>query len=89
MNTRSDSGWMKKLQFVKWLERLFIPAVKAIGGEHILVLDGHSTHVSLKVIEICKENKVLVVCLPAHSSHILQPLNVGYIFTLNLSGKTF
>ena len=33
-------------------------------------------NVSLSVALKCKENKVTLICIPAHSSHILQPLNV-------------
>jgi hypothetical protein len=44
---------------------------------HVLLLDGHSTHVTLKAIEICRNNNVSLMCLPAHSSHILQPLDVS------------
>ena len=75
--TSSPSGWMENDQFLQWLEVLFIPEVKKYPGQHILLLDGHSTHVTLKVIEICQKNNVSLLCLPAHSSHILQPLDVG------------
>jgi hypothetical protein len=40
-------------------------------------LDGHSTHVTIKAVETCKNNNIRLICLPAHSSHILQPLDVG------------
>ena len=75
--TSSPSGWMESDQFVQWLVKLFIPNVKQIGGKNILLLDGHLSHVSLKVIELCRENNISLICLPAHSSHILQPLDVG------------
>ena len=35
------------------------------------------THVTYRVVLICIENHVLLICLLAHSSHILQPLDVG------------
>lgn len=34
-------------------------------------------HVTLKVIEWAKEHHIILQLLPAHSSHILQPLDVG------------
>jgi hypothetical protein len=74
----SPSGWMEKDQFSQWLEYVFVPETKKIvGNNHILLLDGHGSHVTLKSIEICIQNNVVLVCLPAHSSHILQPLDVG------------
>ena len=42
----------------------------------ILVLDGYGCHVQYKVLQYLKENGVYVIGLPAHTSHILQPLDV-------------
>ena len=75
--TISPSGWMEKEQFIQWLKKVFVPTIKQIGGEHILILDGHNSHVTLETIETCKSNNIRLLCLPAHSSHILQPLDVG------------
>ena len=44
---------------------------------YYLILDGHNSHVTLETIETCKSNNIRLLCLPAHSSHILQPLDVG------------
>jgi hypothetical protein len=43
----------------------------------MLVLDGHESHVNVKFDEYCKENDIIPLCLPAHSSHLTQPLDVG------------
>ena len=42
----------------------------------LLIQDGHSSHVSIHLIMMARENNVCLLCLPAHTSHILQPLNV-------------
>ena len=42
----------------------------------MLVLDGYKSHVSITFKEYCKEKNIITLCLPAHSSHITQPLNV-------------
>ena len=43
----------------------------------LLILDGHESHKSLAFQKICEENKIITLCMPPHSSHILQPLDVG------------
>ena len=43
----------------------------------MLILDGHESHHLDKFKGYCKENNIVTLCMPAHSSHILQPLNVG------------
>ena len=35
------------------------------------------THVTYRVVFICIKNNILLICLPAYSSHILQPLDIG------------
>ena len=40
-------------------------------------MDGHSSHVSIDVIELARDNNVHLLCLPSHTTHILQPLDVG------------
>ena len=50
---------------------------RTISGYRLLVLDGHESHHSDEFEEYCKEHNIVTLCMPAHSSHILQPLNVG------------
>lgn len=43
----------------------------------MLIVDGHESHNSLQFQQYCKDNKIIPVCMPPHSSHLLQPLDVG------------
>jgi hypothetical protein len=43
----------------------------------MIVLDGHRSHLSVQFEEFCKEKNIITLCLPAHSSHLTQPLDVG------------
>jgi hypothetical protein len=43
----------------------------------MLILDGHESHVTPEFIHHCLFNNILLLRLPPHTSHILQPLNVG------------
>jgi hypothetical protein len=42
----------------------------------MLILDGHGSHIDLEFLWKCKQNKVHHLSLPAHSSHVLQPLDL-------------
>jgi hypothetical protein len=42
-----------------------------------LILDGHESHHSIRFERYCEENKIITLCMPAHASHLLQPLDVG------------
>ncbi|KAH7563608.1 hypothetical protein BM1_00655 [Bipolaris maydis] len=50
---------------------------RVIGTRRLLILDGHESHQSLEFQEFCKENNIYTLCMPPHSSHLLQPLDVG------------
>jgi len=47
------------------------------GGMHLLIIDGHDSHVTWEFLDYCLQNDIIPLCLPAHSTHILQPLDVG------------
>ena len=48
-----------------------------MGGYRLLFLDGHESHHSTDFELYCKDNNIITLCMPPHSSHILQPLDVG------------
>jgi hypothetical protein len=43
-----------------------------------LILDGHGSHVILKVIEQAKDVGLDMVVLPLHTSNAFEPLDVSY-----------
>ena len=52
------------------------------GGYRMLVLDGHESHQSVDFETYCKDHNIIPICLPPHSSHITQPLDVGFFSVL-------
>lgn len=47
------------------------------GKPHVLVLDGHASHVSFDVIKLARTLNIVLFQLPSHTSHITQPLDVA------------
>jgi hypothetical protein len=58
---------------------VFDPLTKrrAAGQPRILINDGLATHESLEVLTYCYENNIILCRLPSHTSHKLQPCDVG------------
>ncbi|ORU95132.1 MAG: hypothetical protein A6F71_10800 [Cycloclasticus sp. symbiont of Poecilosclerida sp. M] len=52
-----------------------------------LLVDGHTSHIDLDTSKFCQENGILLYCLPPHSSHITQPLDVGFFSALKGAWK--
>lgn len=53
----------------------------------MLILDGHGSHVSSKFIDFYIKNQIVALCLPLHTTHILQPLDVGIFGPLSQTYK--
>lgn len=47
------------------------------GAKRLLILDGHSSHLTAEFDDFCKQNAIICLCMPAHASQLLQPLDVG------------
>jgi hypothetical protein len=76
--TLSDNGWTTNAIGVDWLEHFDeYTKDRTVGVNRLLILDGHESHDSLKFQLLCKEKNILTLCMPAHASHLLQPLDVG------------
>jgi hypothetical protein len=78
MHATSNSGWTSDTLGLEWLEHCFIPKTRRNDGKRILLLiDGHSSHLTSKFIARCMEASIDLTSLPPHTSHQLQPLDIG------------
>jgi hypothetical protein len=74
----SDNGWTTNQLGVAWLKHFDRhTAERTAGSRRLLIIDGHESHKSMEFQEICKEKNIITLCMPPHSSHLLQPLDVG------------
>ncbi|XP_067649044.1 uncharacterized protein [Haliotis asinina] len=77
--TVTESGWSNTEVFLYYLEHHFAKFVQGRDSNNkILILyDGHKSHISLPLIDWAKEHKIILFTLRAHTSHVLQPLDLG------------
>jgi hypothetical protein len=75
----NTKGWTSNLHGLEWLKRVFEPTTrtKANGQYRLLVCDGHDSHISGSFIAHCLQNRIILLILPPHTSHLLQPLDVA------------
>jgi len=71
----SENGWIESELFIKWLKHFVDHVHPAEDKKVLLVLDGHASHKSLAAIDYTRENSVIMICLPPHSTHQMQPLD--------------
>jgi hypothetical protein len=74
----SANGWTTNELGLEWIKH-FDNHTKArtAGVYRLLTLDGHGSHHSTDFELYCKENNIITLCMPPHSSHKLQPADVG------------
>lgn len=82
----SENGWTTNEIGLDWLKH-FEKCTKSRtkGVKRLLILDGHNSHKSTKFDDYCKEHGIIALCMPPHSSHELQPLDVGCFSPLKAS----
>lgn len=88
--TVSENGWTSNDIAVEWLERVFLPQTDTgdPSDTRLLVLDGHGSHTTDEFITTCFLNNVHLLFLPAHTSHVLQPLDLGCFSSLKAKYRT-
>lgn len=63
-------------------------SLKSPNDYRLLICDGHDSHVSAEFVSICIRERIDLLLLPPHSSHLLQPLDVGVFRPLKLAIST-
>lgn len=75
------SAYMNSELFYDWLKTQFLP--RKPPGKVILILDGHSSHCgNVEMLEFAKDNDIILLGLPSHTTHFLQPLDRSFFKSL-------
>ena len=75
----SPNGWIDAGLFLEYLKHFKSHVKCSKDSPVLLILDGHKTHTkSLPTIDYARENGIVIVSLPPHTSHKLQPLDRSF-----------
>lgn len=72
----NKSGWMTEPDFVQFMKHFIQNARPSKERKVLLLLDNHSSHLSIPALDLAKENGVVMLSFPPHCSHKLQPLDL-------------
>ena len=74
----TPSGWTNNEVGVAWLKQVFdrFTKTKARRKYRLLILNKHSSYITINFINYYDKNKILLAIFPPHSTHTLQPLNI-------------
>jgi hypothetical protein len=72
------------------MEKLFEPETRKTCNPdrpRLLIIDGHNSHTTLRFLEYAESHNIIVLCLPPHTTHRLQPCDVGVFGPLSKAWK--
>ena len=89
----SKKGWMGNHLFAQWMDH-FLNSLITRGDfspsqRHLLILDGHKSHISLQVLQKARAHGLDMISLPSHTSHALQPLDVACFAPFKKAIRTY
>jgi hypothetical protein len=73
----TKSCWIETNEYCEWFTDVFVKNTRHLVGPIVLFMDGHLSHISLPLIDEAIAHNIHIICLPPHSSHAWQPLDVG------------
>ena len=81
--THQMEGWTDNSLGVEWFKQVFIPNC---GQDRpvLLLLDSHSSHKVLELLELVVEQNTRMFTLPPHTTQCLQPLDTNIFPPLRL-----
>jgi hypothetical protein len=71
------------MDFIRYFEKHTVR--RKTGIYRLLVLNGHESHHSAEFETFCKAHNIVTLCMPPHSSHLLQSLDIALFGPLKRS----
>ncbi len=73
----TPNGYFTAKAFRSYLDHFAAHSRPTAASPVLLILDGFSGHIDVDSLEHAKNLNIHVICFPSHSTHALQPLDVG------------
>ena len=73
----NKTGWTTEEVFLVYLDHLIEHTRCFIQQKILIIMDNHESHISLQAIEKARKHGVVMLTIPPHTSHRLQPLDVS------------
>ncbi|XP_035903113.1 uncharacterized protein LOC118507920 [Anopheles stephensi] len=75
----SERGWMDSKNYRLYIEKVFHPCLvkKGVTFPVILFVDGHISHKSIEVADVCQSLGIILIALYPNTTHITQPADIA------------
>lgn len=76
--TVSETGYSNDQLAFHWLKHFNKQTKRRTKGAwRLLLVDGHSSHETMELLKYAEDHRIQLFALPPHTTHLLQPLDVG------------
>ena len=75
IGTSNPSGWINEEKFLLFLDHFIAQTRCSKDNPVLLIMDNHDSHINLQAIDKAKEMGIVLLTIPPHTSHKLQPLD--------------
>jgi hypothetical protein len=72
----TDNGWFNDMMVMNYI-KYFNKYTEPIGDYRLLILDRYGSHATFQFRKYAHDNKIILLYLPAYTTHRLQLLDVG------------
>jgi DDE superfamily endonuclease len=74
----TDNGWSNDSMAMNYIKHFndSSHSTEPIGDYRLLILDGHGSHATFQFKKFYHDNRIILLYLPAHTTHKLQPLDI-------------
>jgi hypothetical protein len=79
----TKNGCMETETFNKYFTRNFIQNTHP-ERPAMLICDGHSSYINTRVVDKARKENIVILRLPPHTSHVIQPTDLGICKPLKL-----
>lgn len=73
----AKNGWMTQEIFLEVMKHVQKKTCASTENPILIILDNHESHISINLINFARENGIVMLTFPPHTSHRLQPLDVS------------
>ncbi|EKV14739.1 Transposon, putative [Penicillium digitatum Pd1] len=76
----TDTGYINDTLAYQWIQLFHKWTIgRTIGTKRLVLCDRFGSHLTRQFIQFCEKNNIILFFLLSHTSHILQPLDVGVL----------
>lgn len=74
----TDTGYINDTLAYQWIQLFHKWTIgRTLGAKRLVLCDRFGSHMTRQFVEFCEKNNIILFFLLSHTSHILQPLDVG------------